>query len=96
MADDRATRLKRLKFRAWRRGFKEADLILGGFADLHLETLPDSALDEFEALLAQPDQDIYDWLLGRADVPPEFDNELFARLRALDFVAARIAENAAS
>jgi antitoxin CptB len=26
-------RLNRIRFRAWRRGFREADLILGGFAD---------------------------------------------------------------
>ena len=54
----------KLKFRAWRRGFREADLILGPFADAHLPQFTASQLDAFEALLDQPDQDIYDWIKG--------------------------------
>ena len=30
---DHQTRLKRLRFRAWHRGTKEADLMIGGFFD---------------------------------------------------------------
>src|SRR3546814_8075050 len=32
---DREHRLKRLRFRAWHRGTKEADLLIGGFFDAH-------------------------------------------------------------
>ena len=39
-------RLKKLSFRAWRRGFREADLILGPFADRHAA--------ELDARQAQP------------------------------------------
>ena len=49
------TRLKKLKFRAWHRGFREADLILGPFADSHVQSLTPDQLDLFERLLEQPD-----------------------------------------
>jgi len=43
-------RLKKLKFRAWRRGFREADLILGPFADQYVAGFDSDLLDEFERL----------------------------------------------
>src|SRR3954454_22200954 len=55
MNTDSDARLKKLKFRAWRRGFREADLILGPFADKHCPAMGAAELDEFEALLEQPD-----------------------------------------
>lgn len=76
------TRRNRVRFRAWRRGFREADLILGGFADAHLAGLTEAELDDFERLLEESDYEIYAWVLGSAQVPPAFDNPLMARLRA--------------
>jgi antitoxin CptB len=76
-------RRKRLLFRAQRRGFKEVDLIFGTFAAAELSALPDAELDQFEALLAAPDQDVYAWLRGHAEPPAEFDTPLFARMKAL-------------
>jgi antitoxin CptB len=74
-------RLNRIRFRAWRRGFREADLILGGFADACAAELSPGDLDSFERLLEQPDHDVYAWILGRAP-PAAFDDALLARLRA--------------
>lgn len=74
-------RLKKLKLRAWRRGFREADLILGPFADEHVSTFTDADLDWFEALLDQPDQDIYDWVLDRKPVPAHLDGENMRKLK---------------
>jgi antitoxin CptB len=76
-------RRKRLLFRAQRRGFKEVDLIFGAYAQSHLALLDDPALDQFEALLTAPDQDVYAWLRGAQDVPPEYDNPVFAGLKAV-------------
>jgi antitoxin CptB len=73
-------RLNRIRFRAWRRGFREADLILGGFADSCAHELSEADLERFERLLEQPDHDIYAWILGRTP-PPAFDNALLTRLR---------------
>ena len=74
---------KRLRFRAARRGFKEADAIFGAFADLHLGSMDEPELAIFEALLDAPDQDVYDWLLGHAPVPTFHDTPVFARLKAI-------------
>ena len=76
-------RRKRLLFRAQRRGFKEVDLIFGTFAATELQGLADAELDQFEALLNGPDQEVYAWLRGEVLVPAAFDTPLFARLRAL-------------
>ena len=76
-------RRKRLLFRARRRGFKEVDLVFATFAAAELAGLSDAELDQFEALLAAPDQDVWLWLQGKAEPPPEFDTAIFARLKAL-------------
>ena len=76
-------RRKRLLFRAQRRGFKEVDLIFGAYAESNLARLDEAGLDQFGALLAAPDQDVYAWLRGAAPVPPEYDNPVFAALKAV-------------
>jgi antitoxin CptB len=81
MSTDEA-RLKKLRLRAWRRGFREADLILGPFADRHVQDFSETELDWFEALLEQPDQDLYGWILEREPTPAEFDGPLMGRLKA--------------
>ena len=78
-------RRKRLRFRAWRRGFREIDLILGGFADRHSATLDASGVDAFERLLEMRDLDVYDWILERTPPPAEHDTALLARLRRFRF-----------
>jgi antitoxin CptB len=75
-------RLKKLKLRAWRRGFREADLILGPFADKHVPDFTPDELDWFEALLDQPDQDLYGWILEREPTPARFDGPLMQKLKA--------------
>jgi len=81
------TRLKRLKFRAWHRGFREADLILGPFADTHGPSLSPEQLDAFEALLEQPDQDLYEWIVERTPTPPEHDGEIMRMIKQFRFEA---------
>ena len=78
-------RLKRISYRAHHRGFKEADLLLGAFADAHLAELSAADLTDFETLLQEQDQDIYDWVLGRTPTPPEFETPVMARLKAFEF-----------
>jgi antitoxin CptB len=76
-------RRKRLLFRAQRRGFKEVDLIFGAYAEGHLARLDEAGLDQFEALLTAPDQDVYAWLRGAAEVPADHDNPVFAGLKQI-------------
>lgn len=72
---------KKLRIRAWRRGFKEADLILGRYADQALETLSPQDLQSFDQLLDQLDADIYSWVIGSAATPAEFDTPVMDALK---------------
>lgn len=78
-------RRKKLKFRAWRRGFREIDLILGGFADHHLADFETARLDEFERLLDAPDQDVFAWITDQAPAPAEYETPTLALIRAFRF-----------
>ena len=69
MTETRETRIKRLGMRSWRRGTKEMDLILGGFADAGLAGLDDAAMDAYEVLLEENDWDLYYWVTGARVVP---------------------------
>ena len=85
MTTDDDARLKKLRFRAWRRGFREADLILGPFADKHVPNMTLAELDTFEVLLEVPDQDLYAWIVGTAATPPDFNHEIMNRIKAFRF-----------
>lgn len=76
------TRRRRLRFRAWHRGTKEMDLILGTFADAHAPEMDMAEIEAFEALMEAPEQDAYAWITGKKAVPDAFDTPLMARLRA--------------
>jgi len=75
-------RRHRLQFRSWHRGTKELDLILGPFADATLTGMTESELDQYEALLGEPDPDVYDWVAGRAPVPAQNDGKVVRMLLA--------------
>ena len=76
----RAARRRKLSFRAWRRGFKEADIILGNFADDMLPEMSAAELDIFEILLEVPDQDLYGWIIERDPTPAEFQSVIMNKL----------------
>jgi antitoxin CptB len=69
-------RRNRLLFRSWHRGTRESDLILGRFADAHIDGLNEAQLDRYEALLDCADADIFDWVSGRAAPPLEHDHDV--------------------
>ncbi len=74
-------RRRRILFRAWRRGLREMDLVMGQFADANLPAMSDAELDEFERLLDVPDPEALSWITGEEPTPAGFDTPLFARLR---------------
>lgn len=74
-------RRRRLLFRAWHRGIREMDLVLGRFADAQLAGLSEAELGEFEAWLDIPDQQIFAWVGGQEPVPADIDTSLFRALR---------------
>lgn len=77
-------RRKKLVYRANYRGFKEAELILGGFARKYVDNFTEDELTIFEDLLTAKDHDIYDWITGKQPVPANYDTPLFMRIRAFD------------
>lgn len=79
---DLETRRRRVRFRSWHRGTREADLILGPFADHAAAGLTGPELDQYEALLEEADADVLAWLTGGAPVPAAFDTPLLRRIAA--------------
>ena len=70
--DELEIKRKRLKMRSMRRGIKEMDLILKNFADLNLNLMSELELANFENLLLENDQDLYQWSTGQVDPKKEF------------------------
>jgi len=83
---DRETRLKRLKFRSWHRGTREADLMIGGYFDAHAATWSDADMDWFELFLEEQDVDIMAWAMGVQPPPAPFDHPVLHGMRKMDFV----------
>ncbi|MGH7005059.1 MAG: succinate dehydrogenase assembly factor 2 [Alphaproteobacteria bacterium] len=79
---DLAPRQRRILFRSWHRGMREMDLILGQFADAHIDSLSVAELDQYEALMEALDRDLLTWVTGEAAVPAEFDTPLFRKIVA--------------
>jgi len=78
-------RRKRLLFRSWHRGTREADLLLGSFAEKYLGDFDEPQLDEFEAMLDCADAELFDWLTGRTEPPPERENGVTRLLLAFRY-----------
>jgi antitoxin CptB len=84
---NRDIRLKRLRFRAWHRGTKEADLLIGGFFDRLSAGWDEAALAWFEALIEEQDADIMAWALGAQPVPARWQGPMMDRMQRLDYIA---------
>jgi antitoxin CptB len=75
-------RRKRILFRAWHRGTREMDLLMGRYAEVALDGMHEDELATFEALIEVPDRDLFAWLTGTEDVPANYDTDVFRALRA--------------
>ncbi|WP_184021214.1 succinate dehydrogenase assembly factor 2 [Sphingobium boeckii] len=83
---DRDIRLKRLRFRAWHRGTKEADLMVGGFFDAYGEGWTDAEMDWFETFIEEQDVDIMGWAMNAQPVPVAFEGTMMNALKKLDYI----------
>lgn len=81
-APELETRRKRLLYRSVYRGNKENDILLGQFARAHIAGFDSAELDQYERLLAASDNDIFDWVAGKAEIPPEADTPVLRKLLA--------------
>ncbi|WP_375567651.1 succinate dehydrogenase assembly factor 2 [Oceaniradius stylonematis] len=75
-------RRRRARFRAWHRGMKEMDIVLGGYADVHVAQMDADELATFEALMENLDRDLFKWFTGEGPVPAEHDTPLFRAICA--------------
>ena len=83
---ERDIRLKRLRFRSWHRGTKEADLMVGGFFDAHGATWSDDQIAWFESFIEEQDVDIMAWAMGVQPVPAQWDGPMMRDLKTLTYV----------
>jgi antitoxin CptB len=83
---DPADRLKRLHFRAWHRGVREADFMIGGFFDVHGASWGEEEMAWFEALLEEQDADIMAWAIGTAEPPERYRGAMMGRLQQLNYI----------
>lgn len=80
------TRLARARFRAWHRGTREADYMIGGFFDRFHSDWDEAELVWFEALLEEDDVEVMAWALGTQPVPEQFAGPQMAAMQKLDYV----------
>ena len=71
-------------FRAWRRGVREMDLIVGRFADVYIDQFDEPALDDFERLIEVPNADLYAWIVGHETAPADHDTLVLRQLIAFN------------
>jgi antitoxin CptB len=83
---DRATRLKRLHYRAHHRGTKEADMMIGGFFDAHAAHWNDYQIAWFEALMDEEDVDIMAWAIGTLAPPARIAGPMIEAMQTLDYI----------
>ena len=86
MTEARDIRLKRLHYRAWHRGTREADYMIGGFFDTYSAGWDDSAIGWFESVIDEQDVDIMSWAFGRTDPPEHLNGPMVDALRRLDYI----------
>ncbi|WP_260484038.1 FAD assembly factor SdhE [Sphingomicrobium flavum] len=78
-----------LKYRAWHRGTREADMMIGGFFDAHNASWGEHELALFAALLTETDVDIMAWAIGTEDVPERYRGPMMDAMQKLDFIEIR-------
>jgi antitoxin CptB len=65
----------------WHRGIREMDLIMGRFADEHIDRLSEDEVTDLERLAEQRDQDLLGWFTGEFATPAEYDTPVFRKIR---------------
>jgi antitoxin CptB len=73
---------KKLIYSSWHRGVREADLILGRFADLYVPDFSPPQIEQYEAILNLPDSDILSWIYKQQPVPANVDKDIMQKIIA--------------
>ena len=78
--------LRALRYRAWHRGTREADMMIGGFFDAYHASWSTHERALFTQLLEEQDVDIMAWAIGTAEAPKRFAGPMIDALKRLDYV----------
>ena len=78
--NDLETYKKKIIYKASHRGSKEMDILLGNFINKYVELFNKNELQQFDLILDSDDDDIYQWILGKSDIPNEYQNRVFSLL----------------
>ena len=81
-SSDLDDRRKKILFRAWHRGIKEMDIVLGNFADAHLKSMDEADLDILEHLMDAPDRELFKWISGEVETPEHYRSHVMDRIQA--------------
>ncbi len=75
---------KRLIYKANNRGWKETDILLGGFVNKNIDKLTNEQLMMLDILLDQADAEIFNWITKKILVPAEYDNIVMKMLQSFN------------
>jgi antitoxin CptB len=64
-----------------RRGMLELDLVLNAFLERHLDALEPREIEAFKRLLALPDPELFDLVMGREELGNVGEAEVLAKIR---------------
>ena len=78
--NDLETYKKKIIYKASHRGSKEMDILLGNFINKYIELFNENELNIFDSILDYDDDDIYQWMIGKKDVPTRYENRVFSLL----------------
>ena len=78
--NDLETYKKKIIYKASHRGSKEMDILLGNFINKYIELFNKNELHLLDLILDNDDDDIYQWILGKSDIPNEYQNRVFSLL----------------
>lgn len=81
-SDGLEARRKKALYRAWHRGTKEMDFVMGHFADAHIAGLSEADLVDFEQLLDVSDRELFAWIVGTEEVDPVHDRPVWRAMHA--------------
>ncbi len=78
--NDLETYKKKIIFKASHRGSKEMDILLGNFIKKYIELFNENELGLFNDILECDDDDIYQWIIGKKEIPNQHSNRVFSLL----------------
>ena len=79
--NDLQTYVKKLIYKSNHRGSKEMDILLGKFASKYIDLFNEEELRLFEMILELDDRDIYQYALGKCEIPEKLQNRVMTLLK---------------